>query len=67
MANANRKRNRLLPWYIGLGIVLAAIAFVAYRFIAGGCPTPGAIEFMVLGIVPVVYLVLMYLTLTSQE
>ncbi|HOP19296.1 MAG TPA: hypothetical protein PLV61_02905 [Parvularculaceae bacterium] len=67
MANEGRKRNRLTPWYIGIVIVLAAVTFVGYRFWAGDCPAPGAVEFIVLAIVPAVYLTLMYLTLTSQE
>jgi hypothetical protein len=67
MAGVDRPRNRLFPWFVGLAIVLAAIAFVAYRFAAAHCPAPTGVEFMVLGIIPVVYLTLMYLTLTSQK
>lgn len=65
--NTQRKRNRLTPWYIGLAIVLAAVGFVGYRFWAGDCPAPAGVEFIVLAVVPAVYLVLMYLTLISQE
>ena len=61
------RRNRLIPWYIGLGIIFAAVIFVGYRMGAGSCPAPTWIEFGVLTIIPIVYLVLMYLTLTSQD
>jgi hypothetical protein len=61
------KRNRLMPWYIGLVIILAAVLFVGYRMWAGGCPAPTIIELGVLTVIPAVYLVLMYLTFVSQE
>ncbi len=60
------KRNRLAPWYIGLAVILAAVVFVGLRMSSSGC-APVGIEIGVLVVVPVVYLVLMYLTLTSQE
>jgi hypothetical protein len=61
------RRNFLLPWWIGLFIVLAAIAYFAYRFSCLECGHPGGIiEFMILGVIPIVYLALMYLTLKSQ-
>ena len=60
------KRNRLAPWYIGLVVILAAVVFVGFRMSASGC-APVGIATGVLVVVPVVYLVLMYLTLTSQE
>jgi hypothetical protein len=56
-----------MPWYIGLAIVFPAVAYVAYQLHASGCAVPGLAVFMVLLALPVVYLVLMYLTLTSQE
>ncbi|MFP4538075.1 MAG: hypothetical protein ACLFPA_07200 [Dichotomicrobium sp.] len=61
------KRNRLTPWYIGLAIVIAAVIFVGYRMAATDCPAPLFVEFGVLFVIPVVYLVLMYLTLSSQD
>ena len=61
------KRNRLLPWYVGLAIVLACVAFVGGRMYAGECPAPMIIELAVLIVIPAVYLALMYLTLISQE
>jgi Na+-transporting methylmalonyl-CoA/oxaloacetate decarboxylase beta subunit len=66
MANETRNRNPLLAWWIGLGIILAVIAYAAYRFACLECSPAGFLEFMILGIVPAVYLVLMYLTLKSQ-
>lgn len=67
MTEPSPKRDRLMPWYIGLAIVIAAVAFVGYRMNATDCPAPSFVEFGVLIIIPAVYLVLMYLTLTSQE
>jgi hypothetical protein len=61
------KRNPLLPWYIGLAITLACVAFVGGRMYAGECPAPVVIELGVLLVIPVVYLVLMYLTFMSQD
>lgn len=67
MARAGTRRNRLAPWYIGLAIIFAAVIFVGYRMSAGSCPAPTIIELGTLTVIPLVYLVLMYLTLTSQE
>lgn len=62
------RRHYLLPWWIGVGIVLAAVAYIAYRFSCMECGHPGGlVEFLVLGIIPIVYLALMYLTLKSQH
>ena len=61
------KRNRLFPWYIGMGIILAAVLFTGYRMYAGNCPAPTIIEVGILIVIPVVYLALMYLTFVSQE
>jgi hypothetical protein len=60
-------RNRLLPWYIGLAIILPAVTYVGYLLFASGCAVPGPAVFLVLVVVPVVYLALMYLTFTSQK
>jgi hypothetical protein len=67
MNQVAQKRNRLMPWYIGLAIVLVTVIFVGYRMWAGNCPAPTIIEVGVLTVIPVVYLVLMYLTFVSQE
>jgi hypothetical protein len=69
MATGNTTRNPLLPWWIGLAIILAAIAYVGYLFTTMGCGpgTAGPLAFMVLGVMPAVYLVLMYMTLKSQS
>jgi hypothetical protein len=61
-----RRRNPLLPWWIGLGIILAAVAYVAYAFASLDNETVPVLAFIVLGVIPVVYLVLMYLSFTSQ-
>jgi len=67
MDQSFQKRNRLTPWYVGIFVILAAVIFVGYRMWAGNCPAPTIIEVGVLTVIPIVYLVLMYLTFTSQE
>lgn len=62
-----RRRNRLLPWYIGIVIVFASVAYVGYHMYVTDCAVTPPVVFMVLGVVPIVYLVLMYLAFTSQE
>ena len=64
---AAESRNRLGPWYLGLIIILVAVVFVGYRMWSSNCGVSLGLEFIVLAIMPAVYLVLMYLTLTSQD
>lgn len=64
---APARRNKLYPWYLGFLIIAAAVLFIGYRMYAGSCPAPGIIELGVLIVVPAVYLVLMYMTLTSDD
>ena len=61
------RRNRLLPWYIGIAIVIAAEIYVGYEMFYVGCPAPVLLEVAMLIVIPVVYLALMYLTFVSQE
>lgn len=61
------RRNRLLPWYIGIAIIIAAEIIVGYQMFYVGCPAPVLLELAMLVVIPVVYLVLMYLTFVSQE
>ncbi|KPP81205.1 MAG: hypothetical protein HLUCCA04_09445 [Oceanicaulis sp. HLUCCA04] len=62
------RRHYLLSWWIGVAIVLAAVAYIAYRFACMECGHPGGlVEFLVLGVIPIVYLTLMYVTLKSQH
>lgn len=61
------KRNRLTPWYIGLALIAASVLFVAWRMWQADCGIPMSLEIGVLFVMPAVYLVLMYLTLTSQD
>jgi hypothetical protein len=67
MTGQKHEHNRLTPWYAGLIIILAAVIFVGYRMWASGCGISPGLEFIVLAVMPAVYLVLMYLTLTSQK
>lgn len=65
--NQTARRNRLMPWYVGLAIVVLGVIYVGFQMAASGCAIPAISVFLVLLAIPVVYLVLMYLTLTSQE
>lgn len=60
-------RNRLLPWYIGIAIILLGELYIAYQIFAVGCPAPILLELAILIVIPVVYLTLMYLTFVSQD
>ena len=65
--NQMARRNRLMPWYIGIAIIIAAEIYVGYEMFYVGCPAPVLLEVAMLIVIPVVYLVLMYLTFISQE
>jgi hypothetical protein len=60
-------RNRLMPWSIGIVSIFAAVAYTAYQMFYVGCPAPAGVEFIVLAVIPLVYLSLMYLTFVSQK
>jgi hypothetical protein len=62
-----RKRNPLLPWIIGIIIIVAADLAVASWMFQSGCQAPGVVQILVLVAIPVVYLVLAYLTFRSQD
>jgi hypothetical protein len=61
------RRNRLLPWYIGIAIVILGELYIAYEMFYVGCPAPMMLELAVLIVIPIVYLTLMYLTFVSQD
>jgi hypothetical protein len=65
--NQVARRNKLLPWYIGIAIVLAGEIYVGYQMFYVGCPAPVLLELAVLIVIPLVYLTLMYLTFVSQD
>jgi len=67
MANAAPRNNRLMPWYLGIVVILAAVIWVGYQMWATSCPAPTFIQIGVLTVIPVVYLALMYLTFVSQK
>jgi hypothetical protein len=64
---SSTKSARLLPWYIGIVIIAIADYLVAEELFSNACQAPPIIAFGVVFVIPVVYLVLMYLTFTSQE
>jgi hypothetical protein len=66
MAEALR-RNRLMPWYIGIALIFAVVTYVGYQMFFVGCEAPTLVKLGVLFVIPTVYLVLMYLTFVSQE
>ncbi|MEX0842675.1 MAG: hypothetical protein WD039_10375 [Xanthobacteraceae bacterium] len=65
--NQKIHRNRLLPWYIGIAIILVAQIYVGYQMFYVGCPAPMLLEISFLIVIPLVYLTLMYLTFVSQK
>lgn len=67
MSSETSSRNPMTAWWIELVIILAAVGYAAYRFACLECAPTGFLEFMVLGIVPAVYLAPMWLTLRSQS
>ena len=63
----SEKRNRLLPWYLGLFVIAVTDYWVATQLFSSACQAPSILAFGVVFVIPAVYLVLMYLTLTSQK
>ncbi|MGB8273962.1 MAG: hypothetical protein WCF16_01690 [Alphaproteobacteria bacterium] len=59
-------RNVLLPWFVGIVILVLADLWIVYRMFATSCPAPGVAEALVVIVIPVIYLALMYVTLKSQ-
>lgn len=59
--------NPLVSWLIGAAIILAADIWVIQRMFATDCPAPGFVEAIVVLVMPVVYLVLMYMTLRPRD
>ena len=64
---ATETRNRLLPWIIGLIIIAVVDIYVATLMFSGNCEAPGIAQFLVVVVIPGIYLALMYLTFTSQK
>jgi len=60
------KRNPLRSWYIGLVLIVIAVAIVAWQMFATGCCAPPIAIAIILVVIPVIYLTLMYLALKSQ-
>jgi hypothetical protein len=67
MAKVATSNHRLVPWYIGIVIIFAAVSWIGFQMWATSCPAPTFVEIGVLTVIPIVYLVLMYLTLVSQK
>ena len=59
-------RNPLTTWIIGLIIVVIVDIYIGYVFFATACAAPAIAQFLVLVVIPGVYLTLMYQTLKSQ-
>jgi len=59
------KRNRFLPWIIGIVIIVIADGYLLYFLTdEGSAELPQQAALIV---IPIVYLVLMFLTFKSQE
>jgi hypothetical protein len=67
MAEMKKARNPLMPWYLGVVIIALADIWVARELFSSACQAPGIIAAGVVVVIPAVYLVLMYLTLRSQD
>ncbi len=65
--NQALRRNRLLPWFIGIAIVILGELYIGYEMFYVGCSAPLILELAVLIVIPAVYLTLMYLTFVSQD
>jgi len=59
------ERNRLLPWYIGLIIIVAASGYLLYFRTDEGAPELAQQTALV--VIPVVALTLMFLMFRSQK
>ena len=65
VGTASMKRNRFLPWIIGLIIIVIADGYLLYFLTdEGSAELP---QQAALVVIPIVYLALMYLTFKSQE
>jgi drug/metabolite transporter (DMT)-like permease len=62
----SRRRNALLPWWTGFAIVLASVIYVGVLFANLETDSAPVLAFIVCGIIPVVYLYLMYVTFRSE-
>ncbi len=63
------QHSRLYPWYIGIAIIAVFEAIIAYLFFFNSppCATPiPQLFFLLLFVLPIVYLALMFLALKSQ-
>lgn len=67
MNEIRRRRNRLLPLYIGFAIIVVAVGYVGWHMYTVDCAITPIAVFLVLGIVPIVYLALMYMAFISQD
>ena len=64
--SGTHKRHRLMPWTIGSAIIVLAIAHGGRSLLASDCALPAPTLFLVLIIMPAVYLVLVvYLVLCT--
>lgn len=63
------QHSRLYPWYIGIAIIAMFEAIIGYLFFFNStpCATPiPQLFFLLLLVLPIVYLTLMFLALKSQ-
>ncbi|MDP2781575.1 hypothetical protein [Devosia sp.] len=67
MEKSIQRRNPMLPWWIGFVIIMAVVIYAGYRFSCLDCGAASIFpEFLVLAVVPAVYLSLMYLLFRYQ-
>jgi drug/metabolite transporter (DMT)-like permease len=65
-ATPGRRRDALLPWWIGFAIILASVAYVVYLFATLETDSAPVLAFIVCAVIPIVYLFLMYVTFQSE-
>ena len=64
----NRRAHPMKAWWIGFALIALVVVYVAYRFSCLECSVvSGPLEFLILAVIPAVYLGLMYLTFKSQS
>jgi len=59
-------RRRLLPWFIGVGLIVLADIATKIAFFTTDCQAPGIAQFLVLVALPAVYIGLAFLAFKSQ-
>lgn len=60
------QHSRLYPWYVGIAVIAVFEVVVASLFFGPACRAPAIPQLMILVVLPVIYLVLMFMAFRSQ-